>query len=126
MWTGGKPTPRSLENRLKTPIVSMLKTVHLGNNPCTLHTVVTMIGYLDGALRAVQVSECLPGEALDSCQCASCERVRAAERHESAARRLRAAGEDHRARLETRAAAAARAACAPRLRPSLISARAAV
>jgi hypothetical protein len=81
-----------------------------------------MTGKRRGELRAVQMSECRPGEALDACECANCECVRAAERHESAARRLRAAGEQRRARIETSAAAAARAACAPYSRPSLIAA----
>src|SRR5450755_277879 len=71
-----------------------------------------------GAVRGA--IECRAGEAPDACECANCERVRAAERHESAARRLRAAGDHHRARLETTAAAAARIACAPHARRSLM------
>jgi len=44
------------------------------------------------------------------CRCARCEHTRDAERHERAARRLRACGEDRRARLEALRAAAARVA----------------
>ncbi|HWK19112.1 MAG TPA: hypothetical protein VNR66_16825 [Solirubrobacteraceae bacterium] len=55
--------------------------------------------------------DCRAGEDLSViCRCPRCEHTRDAERHESAARRLRASGEDRRARLEALRAAAARVA----------------
>jgi hypothetical protein len=110
----GHHPPPALRRRHATSTMASSDTSELANEPTDVHSGATPLRVRHGPLRIMQAPDCHTADASASCRCARCEHTRAAEGHESLARRLHAAGEHHRARLEAVQAAAARVASAAR------------